>query len=72
VKVWTTPCERAYPGIRITVTGQYDDMLKIRGVRVWPSAIKDIITSFAPRVTSQLEFILTQQPMQHRVDGPTH
>jgi phenylacetate-CoA ligase len=71
VKVWTTPCECGYPGIRVTVTGRYDDMLKIKGVKVWPSTIKDIIATFAPRVTSQFKIILSEKPMQFRVEGPT-
>jgi phenylacetate-CoA ligase len=71
VKVWTTPCECGYPGIRVTVTGRYDDMMKIKGVKVWPSTIKDIVASFAPRLTSQFKIILSQKPLQFRVEGPT-
>ncbi|GAH62098.1 unnamed protein product, partial [marine sediment metagenome] len=57
--------------IRVTVTGRYDDMMKIKGVKVWPSTIKDIIASFAPRVTSQFKIVLKQAPLQFRVEGPT-
>lgn len=71
VKVWTTPCECGYPGIRVTVTGRYDDMLKIKGVKVWPSTIKDIVSSFAPRVTSLFKIVLSAKPTQFRVEGPT-
>lgn len=71
VKVWTSPCECGYPGIRVRVTGRYDDMLKIKGVKVWPSTIKDIISDFAPKVTSQFKIILQQEPMMFRVEGPT-
>lgn len=71
VRVLTTPCECGYPGIRVTVTGRYDDMLKIKGVKVWPSTLKDIVSSFAPRVTSLFKIILSEKPTQFRVDGPT-
>lgn len=71
VVVWTTPCDCGYPGIRVTVTGRYDDMMKIKGVKVWPSTIKDIIASFAPRVTSQFKIVLSQKPTAFRVEGAT-
>ncbi|MBT8357878.1 MAG: hypothetical protein KJO61_08940 [Deltaproteobacteria bacterium] len=71
VKVWTSPCECGYPGMRVRVTGRFDDMMKIKGVKVWPSTIKDIISSFSPKVTSQFKIVLQKKPMAFRVEGPT-
>ena len=71
VKVLTTPCECGYPGIRVTVTGRYDDMLKIKGVKVWPATIKDVLATFSPRVTSQFKIVLREKTTAFRVVGPT-
>lgn len=70
VKVWTTPCECGYPGIRVTVTGRYDDMMKIKGVKIWPSTIKDIVAAMTPRLTGQFKMVLSQKPISFRVEGP--
>ncbi len=43
------PCGRR--GLRFTVLGRSDDMLVIKGVNVFPSAIKDIIARFADELT---------------------
>ena len=71
VSVRTEPCDCGYPGIRVTVTGRFDDMLKIKGVKVWPSTIKDIIASFAPKLASQFKIVLSRKPTVFRVEGPT-
>ena len=37
-------------------------MLIIKGVNVYPAAIKNIISSFAPRVTGEIRIILDEPP----------
>lgn len=69
-KIMVTPCVCGYPGIRFSVTGRYDDMLKIKGVKIWPSTIKDIISSFAPNLTGQFKLILSEKPELFTVTGP--
>lgn len=69
-QIMVTPCECGYPGIRFNVTGRYDDMLKIKGVKIWPSTIKDITSSFAPKLTGQFKIILQEKPELFTVTGP--
>lgn len=64
ITVFTDPCECGRTSFRIRCIGRTDDMLIILGVNVFPSAIKDVITSFRPRVTGDM-LILLDKP------GPT-
>jgi phenylacetate-CoA ligase len=64
ITVFTDPCECGRTSFRIRCIGRTDDMLILLGVNVFPSAIKDVITSFRPRVTGDM-LILLDKP------GPT-
>ena len=46
------PCGRTAP--RIRCIGRTDDMLIVRGVNVFPSAIREIVGEFAPAVSGML------------------
>ncbi|MEE8171526.1 MAG: phenylacetate--CoA ligase family protein, partial [Alphaproteobacteria bacterium] len=46
MKTNACPCGRTGP--RLKCVGRTDDMLILRGVNVWPSAIKDVVMSFRP------------------------
>lgn len=61
-QIFTDPCPCGMPGYRRIVVGRVDDMLIVKGINVYPSAVKDIITSFAPRVTGEFRIILEQPP----------
>ena len=52
VKTSACPCGRTGP--RVRCIGRTDDMLIVRGVNVFPSALRDVVTSFAPRVTGNV------------------
>jgi phenylacetate-CoA ligase len=58
VKVRTseTPSGRTAP--RITPLGRTDDMLIVRGVNVFPSAVRDVVASFVPRTTGHIRIVL--------------
>ena len=58
VKVWTGPCSCGRTSFRLRCIGRTDDMLLLRGVNVFPSAIKDVVTSFRPRVTGEIQVLL--------------
>jgi len=60
ITVWTGPCECGRTGFRIRCTGRSDDMLIILGVNIFPSAIKDVVTSFRPRMTGEIQILLEQ------------
>ena len=45
-------CGRTSP--RVRCIGRTDDMLIVRGVNVFPSAVREVVSSFAPRVSGQI------------------
>jgi phenylacetate-CoA ligase len=54
VHVRTSPCRCGRTGPRIRVLGRTDDMLIVRGVNVFPSAVRDAVAAFAPRVSGHI------------------
>jgi phenylacetate-CoA ligase len=62
VQVFTEPCTCGRPGFRFVVKGRADDMLLVRGVNVYPYAIKDVVTSFHPRATGNIKIVLNEPP----------
>jgi len=67
-QVFTEPCACGNPGWRLKVIGRTDDMLKVKGVIVYPSHIDDAITHFVPRVTGEFRIVLDVPPP--RVEPP--
>jgi phenylacetate-CoA ligase len=51
VEVRTRPCSCGRTGPRIRCVGRTDDMLIVRGVNVFPSAVRDVVAGFAPAVS---------------------
>jgi phenylacetate-CoA ligase len=54
VRVRTTPCACGRPGPRIRCIGRTDDMLIVRGVNVFPSAVREVVGAFAPAVSGHI------------------
>jgi phenylacetate-CoA ligase len=54
VEVWTSPCACGRTSPRVRCIGRTDDMLIVRGVNVFPSAIREIVGGFAPEVSGQI------------------
>jgi len=54
VQVRTTACPCGRTGPRIRCVGRTDDMLIVRGVNVFPSAIREVVGSFAPAVSGNV------------------
>jgi phenylacetate-CoA ligase len=54
VEVRTSPCRCGRTGPRIRCIGRTDDMLIVRGVNVFPSAIREVVSGFAPEVSGQI------------------
>jgi phenylacetate-CoA ligase len=54
VEVRTSPCPCGRTGPRIRCVGRTDDMLIVRGVNVFPSAVRDVVGAFAPRVSGRV------------------
>lgn len=47
-------CACGRTGYKIRCVGRTDDMLIIRGINVFPSAVKELVVSFAPETTGEL------------------
>ena len=54
VEVRTTPCACGRTGPRLRCVGRTDDMLIVRGVNVFPSAVREVVGAFAPRVSGHI------------------
>ena len=54
VVVKTSPCPCGRTGPRIRCVGRTDDMLIVRGVNVFPSAIREVVAGFAPAVSGHV------------------
>ncbi len=54
VEVRMQPCPCGRTGPRIRCVGRTDDMLIVRGVNVFPSAIREVIGEFAPRIAGNI------------------
>lgn len=58
VQMGATPSGRTAP--RITTLGRTDDMLIVRGINVFPSAVRDVVASFVPEVTGHIQIVLSR------------
>jgi phenylacetate-CoA ligase len=54
VEVRTSPCPCGRTGSRIRCLGRTDDMLIVRGVNVFPSAVREVVGAFAPDVSGHI------------------
>jgi phenylacetate-CoA ligase len=52
VRMSTCRCGRTGP--RVRCIGRTDDMLIVRGVNVFPSAVREVVSAFSPRVSGQI------------------
>jgi len=54
VQVWTSPCRCGRTTPRVRCIGRTDDMLIVRGVNVFPSAVREVVSAFAPDVSGHI------------------
>jgi phenylacetate-CoA ligase len=54
VVVRTTPCPCGRSAPRIRCLGRTDDMLIVRGVNIFPSAVREVVSGFAPEVSGHI------------------
>lgn len=63
VQVWTEPCPHCgFPGKRAQLIGRADDMLVVKGVNIYPAAIKQVVQGFTPQVTGEMRIVLETRP----------
>jgi len=68
VELWTGPCACGRTAPRIRCIGRTDDMLIVRGVNIFPTALREIINVFLPDVSG----VISVRPRQRgfRQDPP--
>jgi phenylacetate-CoA ligase len=54
VVVRMSPCPCGRTGPRVRCIGRTDDMLVVRGVNVFPSAVREVVSEFEPKVSGQV------------------
>jgi phenylacetate-CoA ligase len=54
VVVRTAPCACGRTSPRLRCLGRTDDMLIVRGVNLFPSAVREVVSGFAPRVSGHI------------------
>jgi phenylacetate-CoA ligase len=54
VLVRTSPCACGRTGPRVRCIGRTDDMLIVRGVNVFPAAVREVVSAFAPQVSGHI------------------
>jgi len=61
-QVFTDPCPCGMSGFRYKIVGRADDMLKVKGVPVYPAAIEGVIHSMPEELTGAFRIVLDQPP----------
>jgi phenylacetate-CoA ligase len=54
VHVRTSPCPCGRTGPRLRCIGRTDDLLIVRGVNVFPSAVREVVSAFMPQVSGNI------------------
>ncbi|MGI8572641.1 MAG: phenylacetate--CoA ligase family protein [Solirubrobacteraceae bacterium] len=84
VEVRLGPCRCGRTSPRVRCIGRTDDMLIVRGVNVFPSAVREVVSTFAPAVSGHIvvkprasgvkqppPLPVTVELGQHMADDPT-
>ncbi|NOY17699.1 MAG: phenylacetate--CoA ligase [Gammaproteobacteria bacterium] len=62
LQLFTAPCSCGTPGWRFKILGRVDDLLNVKGIKVYPAAVRNVINSFAPRTTGEMRIVLDSPP----------
>jgi phenylacetate-CoA ligase len=74
LQVFTSPCQCGDHRVRFKIIGRADDMLIVKGVNIYPAAVKNVIAGFVPRTTGEVRILLKEPgpkvvpPLQLRVE----
>ncbi len=58
VKVIDTICSCGRTSPKMIISGRVDDMLIVKGQKVWPNDIKGVVMGFRPQVTGEIRVVL--------------
>ena len=70
IQIFTETCPCGIPGKRRKILGRIDDLLIVKGINVYPAAIRNVVNGFVPRVTGEMRVVLHEPPP--RVSPPLH
>ncbi len=56
----TAPCGCGLPGTRYRILGRADDMLIVKGINVYPAAVRNVVADFGSRVTGAMRIVLDE------------
>jgi phenylacetate-CoA ligase len=60
VTVLGTSCACGRTSFKLRCVGRTDDMLIVLGVNIFPSAVRDVVSSFRPRTTGEVQILLDE------------
>ena len=58
VTILATSCACGRTSFKLRCVGRTDDMLIVLGVNVFPSAVRDVVSSFYPKTTGEIQILL--------------
>ena len=67
-------CSCGRTSFRLRCVGRTDDMLLVRGINVWPTAVQEVVAGFRPRATGVMRIVAdfegysTQRPLRIQVE----
>ncbi len=67
-QVHTDTCACGVPGVRIRVLGRTDDLLIVKGVKIYPAAVKNVVQELRPLASGVFRIVLDAPPP--RVEPP--
>ena len=67
-QVHTDTCSCGIPGLRVRVLGRTDDLLIVKGVKIYPAAVKNVVQELRPLTTGIFRIVLDAPPP--RVEPP--
>jgi phenylacetate-CoA ligase len=74
IQIFTEPCQCGWHEMRFKILGRTDDMLIVKGINVYPAALKGLVGEFVPRTTGALRIVLdhpgplVRPPLKIRVE----
>ena len=72
VEVRTGACRCGRTSPRVRCVGRTDDMLIVRGVNVFPTAVREVVSTFAPRVSGRIVVVPEQPGVKQDPPLPVH
>lgn len=71
IQIYTEPCPHCgFSWLRWKINGRTDDVLNIKGVKLYPAGLKEVIEKFIPQITGEFRIILNEKPP--KVTPPLH